>query len=164
MVPYEQRQQVLGRFLAGQMLGQLFGQAAGGVLGDQFGWRTVFFVLAAMFAIAAVALDLRARDQPRHARRSQARRRTRAAMATTRDRAAQPVGARHAAGGRPRRRVAEGVFPYVGADLHLRFGLSFTAIGLIIGVFAIGGLIYAATVQPLMHRLGQTGLATPAAC
>ena len=53
----------------------------------------------------------------------------------------------------------QGVFPYVSADLHLRFGLSFTAIGIIIGVFAIGGLIYAATVRPLMRRLGQTGIA-----
>ena len=53
----------------------------------------------------------------------------------------------------------QGVFPYVSADLHLRFGLSFTAIGIIIGVFATGGLIYAATVRPLMRRLGQTGIA-----
>ena len=34
VIPYERRQQVLGRFLSGQILGQLFGQAAGGVLGD----------------------------------------------------------------------------------------------------------------------------------
>ena len=54
VVPYEQRQQVLGRFLAGQVLGQLFGQAAGGIIGDYFGWRTMFFVLAAMLAVAAV--------------------------------------------------------------------------------------------------------------
>ena len=53
----------------------------------------------------------------------------------------------------------QGVFPYVSADLHLRFGLSFTAIGIVIGVFATGGLIYAATVRPLMRRLGQTGIA-----
>ena len=53
----------------------------------------------------------------------------------------------------------QGIFPFVSADLHLRFGLSFTAIGIIIGVFATGGLIYAATVRPLMRRLGQTGLA-----
>jgi hypothetical protein len=46
----------------------------------------------------------------------------------------------------------QGIFPFVSADLHLRFGLSFTAIGLIIGVFATGGLIYAATVKPLMRR------------
>ena len=52
-----------------------------------------------------------------------------------------------------------GAFAYVGADLHLRFGLSFTAVGLIVGTSAIGGLIYAATVQPLVDVLGQTGLA-----
>ena len=34
VIPYERRQQVIGRFLSGQILGQLFGQAAGGVLGD----------------------------------------------------------------------------------------------------------------------------------
>ena len=49
-------QQVLGTFLSGQILGQLFGQAAGGVLGDLFGWRNVFFFLAALFAVATVAL------------------------------------------------------------------------------------------------------------
>ncbi len=56
VIPYERRQQVLGRFLSGQILGQLFGQAAGGVLGDYFGWRTVFFILAAMLGLASVGL------------------------------------------------------------------------------------------------------------
>ena len=46
VMPYERRQQVLGRYLSGQIFGQLFGQAAGGVLGDLFGWRNVFFLLA----------------------------------------------------------------------------------------------------------------------
>src|SRR6185295_14493243 len=56
VIPYERRQQVIGSFLSGQILGQLFGQAAGGVLGDLFGWRNVFFVLAALLAIATVGL------------------------------------------------------------------------------------------------------------
>jgi len=55
--------------------------------------------------------------------------------------------------------IGWGVFAFVGADLHLRFGLSFTAIGLIVGTFGIGGLIYAASVQQLMNRLGAPGLA-----
>ena len=50
VIPYERRQQVIGRFLSGQILGQLFGQAAGGVLGDWFGWRNVFFLLAGLLA------------------------------------------------------------------------------------------------------------------
>ena len=47
---------MLGAILSGQIIGQLFGQAAGGILGDWLGWRAVFFLLAAFFAIAAVAL------------------------------------------------------------------------------------------------------------
>jgi MFS family permease len=42
--------------MSGQIIGQLFGQAAGGVIGDAFGWRTVFFVLAGLFAVAALGL------------------------------------------------------------------------------------------------------------
>ena len=56
VIPYERRQLVLGRFLSGQILGQLFGQAAGGVLGDYFGWRNVFFILAALLGLAALGL------------------------------------------------------------------------------------------------------------
>jgi predicted MFS family arabinose efflux permease len=44
--------------------------------------------------------------------------------------------------------------------LHLRFGLSFTLIGLIVAMFGIGGLTYAALVPRLVGRFGQTGLAT----
>jgi predicted MFS family arabinose efflux permease len=52
-----------------------------------------------------------------------------------------------------------GAFAYVAADLHLRFGLSFTLIGLIVGAFGIGGLAYAGSVQVLVGRFGQIGLA-----
>jgi predicted MFS family arabinose efflux permease len=52
-----------------------------------------------------------------------------------------------------------GGFAYVGADLHLRFGLSFTLVGLMVGFFGLGGLIYAGTVKQLVRRLGQPGLA-----
>jgi predicted MFS family arabinose efflux permease len=53
-----------------------------------------------------------------------------------------------------------GAFAYVGADLHARFGLSFTLIGATVAAFGIGGLIYAALVPRLVGRFGQTGLAT----
>jgi predicted MFS family arabinose efflux permease len=52
-----------------------------------------------------------------------------------------------------------GMFAYVGADLHLRFGLSYTLVGLIVGTFGLGGLIYALSVRALVNWLGQTGLA-----
>jgi len=52
-----------------------------------------------------------------------------------------------------------GAFAYVGADLHSRFGLSFTLVGLVVGTFGVGGLIYTAAVKWLVLRLGQAGLA-----
>jgi predicted MFS family arabinose efflux permease len=159
VVPYERRQQALGRFLSGQIIGQMFGQAAAGVLGDYFGWRNVFFLLAAMFALAACALafELAVNPLTRSADRNVANPRNLFADYVT-------------LFANPWARfvllvvccegvLVFGIFPFVGADLHLRFGLSFTAIGLIVGAFGIGGIAYAFTVKPLMHRLGQTGIA-----
>ncbi len=37
---------------------------------------------------------------------------------------------------------------------------SFTLVGLFVGTFAIGGLIYSLSVRVLVDRLGQIGLAT----
>jgi predicted MFS family arabinose efflux permease len=158
VVPYDQRQQLLGRFLASQILGQLFGQAAGGIVGDYFGWRVMFFLLAAMLALAAIALGAELATNP-ITRVDRAAPKGLGAMASYKIVLRNPwarvmlltVGLEGA--------LFQGVFPYVSADLHLRFGLSFTAIGIIIGVFATGGLIYAATVRPLMRRLGQIGIA-----
>ncbi len=157
VVPYERRQPVLGRYLTGQITGQLFGQAAGGIIGDWLGWRAAFFIHASIFALAALALFRELRTNP-----------------TTR-----PAPAGRARGfaadygivlGNPFARFVIvvaflefafmfGGFAYVGADLHLRFGLSFTLVGLMVGFFGLGGLIYAGTVKQLVRRLGQPGLA-----
>lgn len=157
VVPYEQRQQVLGRYLSGQISGQLFGQAAGGILGDLLGWRGVFFVLAGFLAVAAIGLMYQ--------------------LATN------PITHQHVDTPQPRGFIAEnkivlmnpwacfilvvaffeyslmfGSFAYVSADLNQRFGLSFTVIGLIISMFGVGGLIYAGFVRQFVARFGQVGL------
>ena len=49
-------------------------------------------------------------------------------------------------------------FAYVGADLHARMGLSFSAVGAVLAAFGIGGLTYVLTVRQLVNRLGQVGL------
>lgn len=164
VIPYERRQHVLGTFLSGQILGQLFGQSMGGVLGDLFGWRNVFFLNAALLAIAAVALLFELIRNP-----------------ITRE---GQAGSRPASGGgfatifkdyptvfrSPWARAVIvmafiesaavfGAFTYVGADLHLRFGVSFTLVGVFVGTFAIGGLIYSLSVRAFVSRLGQVGLA-----
>ena len=157
--PYERRQPVLARYLMGQIFGQLFGQAAGGVLGDLMGWRNVFFLLGGLFTLATAGLvfelltnpAMRAPGRPETASRGFVADYT----AVLSDRFARIVILAvlvEAAFG-------WGAFTYVGADLNQRFGLGFTAVGLIVGAFGVGGLVYAGAVAPLVNFFGQRGLA-----
>ncbi len=160
VVPYEQRQPVLGRYLTGQISGLLFGQVAGGVLGDIFGWRNVFFILGGIFAVAAAALAAELVFNPA----------TRASSTRTERKGGLISEYKIVLGSRWARFLTMCVFfeaallyavlSFIGADLHLRFGLSFTMVGLVVGCFAIGGLIYTFAVRLLVNRLGQTGLVT----
>jgi predicted MFS family arabinose efflux permease len=159
VTPYERRQPVLARYLAGQIFGQLFGQAAGGVLGDLFGWRNVFFLLGGLFVLSVCGLLFELLTNPRTRASGPAHARTRgfaadyAAVLSSRWARIVIVSVFIESA------VAWGAFAYVGADLNARFGLGFTAVGLIVGMFGVGGLIYAGAVQQLVNALGQRGLA-----
>jgi predicted MFS family arabinose efflux permease len=159
VVPYERRQQVLGRYLTGQISGQLAGQAAGGIIGDWLGWRATFFIHAAIFALAALALarELRVNPLTRPAPRKDAR--PRGFTADYGVVLANPFARFVMAFAFAEFACMFGGFAYVGADLHQRFGLSFSAVGLMVGFFGLGGLMYAAAVKQLVHRFGQPGLA-----
>jgi YNFM family putative membrane transporter len=169
VVPYDRRQQVLGRYLSGQIIGQLFGQAAGGIIGDALGWRAVFFVLAGLFAVAALGLFHELRVNP--------------LTVPLPNPQAGTLSNPHAKPGAngvlaDYRKILEmpwarimllavffegafmfGAFAYVGADLHQRFGLSFTLVGVVIAAFGLGGLVYAGFVRQLFGRFGEIGLA-----
>jgi MFS transporter, YNFM family, putative membrane transport protein len=159
VTPYEARQPILGRYLTGQILGQLFGQAAGGVLGDLVGWRNVFFVLSGMFALATVGLAYELVTNPLTREPSHPNETTRGflndyvAVLTT------PFARIVIIAAFIENALLWGAFAYIGAHLRSRFGLSFTLIGLTVGCFGIGGLIYAASVKLLVLRLGQVRLA-----
>jgi len=158
VVPYEARQQVLGRFASGQIMGQLFGQAAGGVIGDWFGWRSVFLVLTGVFALAALALAWQLLTNPitRPAPKAQ---NSSGLIAAYRTILSDPWARVVPIATFFESMLLFGVFPFVGADLRIRFGLSFTAVGLVIGFFALGGLGFAASVNALMSKLGRARLA-----
>ncbi len=159
VTPYERRQPILGRYLSGQIFGQLFGQAAGGVLGDWLGWRNVFFVLAGMFALATAGLLFELLTNPRTHSVSRADDGARGFIADYVAVFSNPWARFVILTVFIEAAVGWGAFAYVGADLHLRFGLSFTAVGLIVGTFGIGGLLYAGSVQQLVDLFGQAGLA-----
>jgi predicted MFS family arabinose efflux permease len=160
VIPYARRQQVIGRFLSGQILGQMFGQAAGGVLGDYFGWRNVFFILAAMLATATAGLFYELWRNPiTHAGHASAQ----PGRGFVADYAAvlrSPWALTVIVIAFIEAAAMFGAFTYVGADLHLRFGVGFTLVGLFVGTFAVGGLIYSLSVRALFDRFGQIGIAT----
>lgn len=157
-VPWERRQTVLGRFLTGQIFGLVSGQIIGGVIGDHFGWRAVFHVIAVLFVVVALAMAIELLRNPltRSAGRSQAgklglmagyvdvlsRRWARVVIFAVLAEAA----------------IMFATFAYIGADLHARQGMSFSAVGLVLAVFGAGGMIYVLNVQTLVNRLGQSGL------
>jgi predicted MFS family arabinose efflux permease len=159
VVDYDRRQQVIGRFLSGQILGQLFGQAAGGVLGDYFGWRNVFFILATLLGIATAGLIYELLRNPiTHARHATAQP-GRGFVADYATVLRSPWARTVIALAFVESAAMFGAYTYVGADLHLRFGLNFALVGLVVGAFAVGGLIYSLSVRQLVSRFGQTGLA-----
>ena len=159
VIPYDRRQPVLGRYLTGQITGQLFGQAAGGVLGDLFGWRNVFFILGAMFALATAGLIYELITNPRTRPAGRPEERSRGFVADYKAVLSSRWARIVIAAVFLESFFGWGAFAYVGADLNQRFGLGYTAVGLIVGCFAIGGLVYATTVQQLVNRFGQRGLA-----
>jgi predicted MFS family arabinose efflux permease len=136
---------------------------AGGVLGDLFGRRNVFFLLGGLFAFAAAALVFELITNP--AARAPGR-----PEETSRGFVPDYV----AVLSNPFARIVLlavlieaafgwGAFAFVGADLHQRFGLGFSAVGLIVGTFAVGGLLYASTVAQLVNLFDSAGSPSAAA-
>jgi len=153
VTPFERRQPVLARYASGYILGQLFGQAAGGVLGDFFGWRNVFFVLAGMFALAAIGLVLELFD-PRSRASEQAGKSTGGALRGYAAVLSNPFARMILIVAFLEGALAWGAFAYIGADLHARFGVSFALVGITVAFFGVGGLIYASVVRLLLFGLG----------
>jgi len=158
VVPYARRQTVLARFLAGQMCGMIAGQVFGGIIGDHFGWRTVFVALAFVFAGASLALASQFRGNPW-------------TKAIHHEDAVQPgliAGYRKLFAVPWARFVMLAVFleaaiffgglTYVAADLHTRFALSFSVVGMVIGGYGVGSVLYAGSVHHLVDRFGERGL------
>lgn len=152
-VPYEQRQAVLARFLTGQVCGLACGQTFGGIAAEQDWWQWPFLAYTALFALASGLLWYRAgrheRPQPR---------------------ARESLGVSlRAVIDKPWPRVVliavfcEGAavfcgFAFVASHLHVAGGLPLTQAGLILAVFALGGLSFALLARRLVPKLGESGL------
>jgi len=154
VVPSQNRQPVLARFVSGTIIGQGLGPFIGGVLTDLFDWRAAFMLLGAVFAVIAAVLFGATRKQWGEG-------------TPTSGPLLSP--ARHLAILRlPRARAVllsvflemvffYGAFAFLGALLKARFDLPFTIIGLLLAGFGLGGLVYTTIVHWLLARLGQRG-------
>jgi len=153
-VPYERRQATLARLLMGTLSGMMAGQLAGGLFADSpVGWRGAFSTLSAGYLVVALLLFFRVRGTP------------------VPGSGAFPGG--FAFFGRLRSVVAvpwarvvlaavfiEGMFllgpmAYLPSYLHLRFGLALSTASALIALYAVGGLLYAATVKVIVRRFGE---------
>jgi predicted MFS family arabinose efflux permease len=152
VVPYEERQPVIARFLIGQILGIAGGAAIGGFAADSAQWRWPFAALAAWLAAASVALAALSRRDPA----------PRAASSRFLLDVAAVLAQRW-----PRIVVAtvfvEGVFvfgalAFIPTHLHFVRGMDLARAGLMLLAFGAGGVGFALIVRRAVRRFGERGL------
>jgi predicted MFS family arabinose efflux permease len=160
VVPYEQRQPVLARFLSGQILGLSVGVWLGGFTADHLSWRVPFLGIGTAFVAVSVVLFSVNRRLPASARKTNPGQGN--AVSRMLSEFAQVLA-------RPWARVVlasvflegamlYGVFAFIATHLHAVFGVSLSTAGSMVMLFGFGGLLFAAFSGTLVRRLGEVGL------
>ncbi|MEX2482809.1 MAG: MFS transporter [Gammaproteobacteria bacterium] len=151
-IPAGVRQGVIGRYVNGLVLGQIAGGMLGGLAAEYLDWRHIFYFFGALCAIVALALWSRAE---RGVRPVPVVRPWRDVLAiyiglfrATRSREIIIVGTLEGV-------LIFGVLAYFGAFLRYDHGLDYARIGLVLSVYGVGGLVYAAAVYRLVRLLGE---------
>ena len=158
VVPYEERQETLGRFLTGMVMAQMLTGPISGVIGAHGGWRMSFVALG-VFAIgvgATLAWRFGRRiwaDTDPNGRTAIPRPAVYFRLLT-----------------RPAGRwllisaffdglcLFGGAFPYVGAFVIQEFDLDAAGAGLVVAGFGLGSFLYTRFARRLVHRFGERGL------
>lgn len=156
VVSFEDRQKVLARFLLAQIIGLAAGQALGGVIGDAFGWRASFLMLAGLYLLGGVAPFLALRATPTPAGSGTVTRggRVRVAEALSRPRVRLILSTVFLEGA-----AMYGAFSYVGTDLQHRFGVSVATSGVLLTAFAVGAMGYALFVGRIVAVMTRARIA-----
>jgi len=163
VVPYEQRQPVLARFLIGQIVGLSAGAWLGGFAADHLSWRVPYVLIAMIFGAVSLVLFMLNRRLPLHAR------------------AKAPAGP---AGSLALGRVVSefsnvwshrwarvilllvflegmflsGPFAFIASHVHQAFGISLSAAGALVMLYGLGGFLFALSSRRMVTRLGESGL------
>ncbi len=153
VVPYEERQPVLARFLIGQILGVAAGAALGGFAAVSSDWRWPFAALGAWLAAACVALALAARRDP--APRAASSRFFHDLAGVLSGHWVRVVVVTVFVEGM----LVFGALAFVPTHLHFARGMALPTAGLMLVAFGLGGVGFALGVRRAVRRLGETGLA-----
>jgi predicted MFS family arabinose efflux permease len=155
LVPMARRQIAISRVLAAGMLGNLLGASLSGIVGDMFGWRSVFLVTGGIAALMFVP-SLRLL---RHAA-SEVRTPLQFSLAVERYRSIfrNPLAKICFGAVFLDALVLFGLFPYMGQLLQAQGETRAAITGIIIAGWGIGGILYAAFVARLLPRFGDRAL------
>lgn len=159
----ERRQAVLARYMIFMSAGAVSGQAIGGVLADLFGWHSVFLMVGAFLIVSGAVLAVQMRTNPVLSRRTPA---PEGGLAGS---FRQILALRHSLAGRTvlttvtlEAAIYVGAFTFVGAHLRGTYGISYTAIGGMVALSAVGAASYSLAAPMLLARFSQkTLLAVP---
>lgn len=161
VVPYDQRQPVLARFLIGQILGVSVGIFLGGWAADYGNWRLPFILISIWFGGVALALFALNRRLPDYARRISI---GEGAVWKRLPREFAYVLSQ------PWARViltivflegmaVFGAFAFIASHLHRVHGMALTSAGGVVMLFGLGGCVFAGNSARFVRRLGESGLA-----
>jgi MFS transporter, YNFM family, putative membrane transport protein len=157
-VDYQARQVTLAHMLSGAVMGLITGQVMGGLLADTLGWQAAFLLLAVLFLLAGALLTGAVMREPSLAPAGQASggiaflARLSGVVAIPRAREILMVVFLEGI-------AAFGALSFAASHLHARLDISLTAAGLLVALFGVGGLLFAASARVLVARLGEVGLA-----
>lgn len=154
VVPYENRQPVIARFLLGQIVGLGGGTAVGGLAAEHLQWRWPFAALALWLLVSGLLLARASRDDPgprvaagghffQDVRRVLAAPWARIVVATV---FVEGI-------------VVFGALAFVPTHLHFSRGFTLSRAGLSMLTFAAGGIAFALFARPVVRMLGEVGLA-----
>jgi len=160
VVPYDQRQPVLARFLVGQIAGVAAGQLLGGMSADHFGRRVPFLLLTVLFSVAMAGMFAMRKRLPPAALLTRPKK-SNALRHLLQEFSA--VLSRHWARVVLLTAFLEGAlvfgpFAYFATHLHRTLAISLTASGSILMCFGAGGLSFAVLSRRLVLQLGEVGL------
>ena len=154
VVPYEDRQPVLARFLLGQILGIASGTAVGGFAAEVEPWRWPFAAIAAWFAVCAVLIARAAAGEKVEQRQHHGHFSSDALRVLAVPWARVVVLVVFTEG-----IVVFGALAFIPTHLHFKRGLELAVAGLALVPYSLGGASFALLARHLVRRFGEVTLA-----